>query len=204
VRGEKERLTAAFRLQFDGKEIIGKEYLELNDGTISDKTIKRLRDCFPAWDGAIESLEAGECCRDVTVDIVIENEADKTDPSKTWSNVKFMNPPGGKGATLPAALDRKSLTAKYGAKFRALSGGTPPAAKPKAPPAPPPPAKAKGLTSTMEECWESLCKKFPEELREQVQERWFKLIEQSVPGKDQGDFTGDDWGKVAMAIELPF
>ena len=61
LRGENERLTAALRLECEGKELLHKEWLELNDGTISDRTIRRLRDCFTKWDGSIEMLEQGFC-----------------------------------------------------------------------------------------------------------------------------------------------
>jgi hypothetical protein len=41
-------------------------------------------------------------------------------------------------------------------------------------------------------------------LREQVSERWFRLLEQVVPGKDQADFSAEDWGSVLTTVTLPF
>ena len=229
LRGENERLTAAFKLECQGKELVHREWLELNDGTISDKTIKRLRACFPNWDGNIETLEQGFCVQDVEVDITVENEQDKQDPSKWWTRSKFMDPPGGSsgGAPLPDKESRATLVSKYGARFRALAGGPPPraaagpqttdrrpqtekatAVPPKAPPPvkKAPPAAAQGVVSSLEACWEALCKKHPDELREKVSERWFEILERVAPGKDQADFGPEDWGKVLADVDsdLPF
>jgi hypothetical protein len=230
LRGENERLTGAFRLDCEGKELVHREWLELNDGTISDKTIRRLRDCFTGWDGSIEMLEQGFCVQDVEVDVTIENERDRDDPEKWWTRVRYMDPPGGAGgsAAMPQAEQRATLVSKYGSRFRALAGGTPAKpgavssggaeAKPKTVAAgeksvaPPPPqaapepvqSKVMGETSTLEECWEAVCKKHPDELREQVSERWFAMLAQVAPGKDQADFGPEDWGAVLAEVKLPF
>ncbi len=227
LRGENERLTAAFRLECEGKELVHREWMELNDGTISDKTIKRLRACFPDWDGSIETLEQGFCCKDVQVEITVENEQDREDPEKWWTRVQYMDPPGGGGgsANLPEKENRATLVSKYGARFRALAGGvqhaapatTAAPATPPPPSAPPPsprpaPSTSSGQApketpvdpSTLEECWEALCEKHPDEMREQVSERWFELLGRIGDGKDQADFGPGDWGRVLADIKLPF
>jgi len=251
LRGDNERLTAAFRIECEGKEIVHREWLELNDGTISDRTIRRLRDCFPEWDGAIESLEQGFCVQDVEVEVTIENEQDRNDPEKWWTRVRFMDPPGSGGgaAALPEKVSRGTLVSKYGSRFRALAGGTPakpagdqrpevgdqktdvaaPTSQRKATLAeraqatreeetrkaetggqrsdmPPPSPRANVIAepSSLEDCWEALCNKHPDELREQVSERWFKLLERTGRGKDQADFNPADWGRVMAEIKLPF
>ena len=221
LRGENERLTGAFRLECEGKELVHREWLELNDGTISDKTIKRLRECFPKWDGSIETLEQGFCVQGVEVEVTVENEQDKQDPEKWWTRTKFMDPPGGGSgsAALPDKESRATLVSKYGARFRALAGGAPAARSapggaakanptgagqaPSRPPAARAP-KAPEAASTLEECWDAICKKHPDELREQVSERWFQMLAQTIPGKDQADFGAEDWGAVMAAIALPF
>ena len=231
LRGDNERLTGAFRLECEGKELVHREWLELNDGTISDKTIKRLRECFPKWDGSIETLEQGFCVQGVEVDITVENEQDRDNADKWWTRTKFMDPPGGGSGTaaMPSKESRATLVGKYGARFRALAGGAPatrsapaaagasapkpvtaaippgpPAAQPR-PPAGPPLKPA--ATSTLEECWDAICKKHPEESREQMTERWFKMLEAVGQGKDQADFGPEDWGRVKGDIfgdMLPF
>ena len=91
-RGEQKRLSAAFRLDVGGTELVHREWLELNDGTLSERTLQRLRKVFPKWDGTIEKLDEGFCCQDVEVEIVVENEPDQQDPGKLWTRTKFMNP----------------------------------------------------------------------------------------------------------------
>jgi len=234
---EVERLTGSFRLECEGKELVHKEWLELNDGSISDKIINRLRECFPKWDGSIEALEQGFCVQGAEVKVTLENEQDREDPDKWWTRVKFMDPQGGtrcRSAALPVNLSRTTLVGNYGSRFRALAGGTqvgggtspskggsasggkpetekagpaiaPQSGPPPAPPRPPvaPATKATAI-STLEECWDALCKKHPGEFREQVSERWFKLLEQAGEGKDQADFGPEDWGRVMGVIALPF
>jgi len=100
-----------------------------------------------------------------------------------------------------------------------LSGGVEPAPAttaapaappPSAPPPPPPPPAAPAQeelpvqASTLEECWEALCEKHPDEMREQVSERWFELLGRVGSGRDQADFGPDDWGRVLADIKLPF
>jgi hypothetical protein len=259
LRGEYERLTAAFKVECDGKELVHREWIELNDGTISDKTIKRLRMCFPKWDGNIETLELGFCVQDVEVDITVENEQDKHDPAKWWTRVRFINPPGegSSSAPMPDKENRGTLVSKYGSRFRALAhstgsgqahstrsassgqagsgqaGGKPAGSgqgavgsnrktpSPQPSPlkgegeerggrtAPPVPSRVVGPESpvepsTMEECWEALCKKYPDEVREQVGERWFEMLAKVIPGKDQADFDPQDWGRVMADMALPF
>ena len=233
LRGENERLTAAFRLECEGKELVHREWLELNDGTISDKTIRRLRGCFPDWDGSIETLEQGFCVQDVDVDVTVENEQDRDDPEKWWTRIRYMDPPGGASgtATMPERENHDTLVSRYGARFRALASGgsvgsgqrtvgsrdeeqaqktagpppvSPPSRKPSAEATADKSAGKVEETSTLEQCWEGLCKKHPDELREQLSDRWFKLLEQTVPGKDQADFGPEDWGRVMAVIGVPF
>jgi hypothetical protein len=215
ARGELERLTAALRLECEGKELLHREWLQLNDGTISERAIRRLRQCFPKWDGTIEALEEGFCVRDVDVDVTVENEQDRQDPEKWWTRTKYIDPPGGSMSSpaLPQGESRTTLVSKYGARFRALSGGSPKAeigsqksedgsqttdGPPSRPTMPPPAAPV--ATVTMEECWDAMCGKYPDELREQVGERWFTLMEQVHPGKDPAELGPDEWGRVMAEV----
>lgn len=223
-RGEQKRLTAAFKLEAEGKEIVHREWLELNDGTISEKTLARLREVFTAWDGSIEALDDGACCRDVEVEIVVENEQDQQDSSKTWTRVRWMNPPGGGAGNggMPDRVDRGSLVSRYGSKFRALAGGTRPVAtnadakkaavdlglKPAS--SLPPPAKKPAADtpaeSSLEECWELACKRRAGKPRAEVEAAWFKVLDAVCPGKDAADLTPAEWGRIKgyIADDLPF
>jgi hypothetical protein len=205
LRGEQERLTAAFRLECEGKELLHREWLELNDGTISDRAIRRLRQCFPKWDGNIETLEQGACVQDVDVDITIENEQDRDDPEKWWTRTRYMDPPGGamSAAALPESESRTTLVSKYGARFRALSPlqadgqAGPPSIKPPVQM----PLETPVTPATLEECWDAMCAKFPNELREQVGKRWFPLVDRIAPGKDQDSIDPTEWGRVLIEVK---
>lgn len=129
-----------------------------------------------------------------------------------------MNPPGGGGPVeMPEKVDRATLVARYGSRFRALSGGVPSALRPPKTPVPgqpptsaPQPAQPPSPPSSLDECWELLCKECPKDPREVVEAHWFKILKDAVPGKDSGDFTPEDWGKVKawiaekVADNLPF
>ena len=95
-----------------------------------------------------------------------------------------------------------------GAKFRALSGGTPanpptPAGTPSAP-APKPPAAACAPTATaeapapatMEQAWEEFVKHCPPEKwdKDAVEKEWFRVIAEMFPGKHPDQLTPADWG----------
>jgi hypothetical protein len=120
-----------------------------------------------------------------------------------FSSVKYLNPPGGSATTLKKA-DAKSLSAKFGAKTRALFGGTPvPAAKPAAKPPVAKPAVAKkqappaqaGTTSTMETCWD----KYLEAGNEGDPEKWYAAVKDAT-GKEQNACTPEDWGKMMAGL----
>jgi hypothetical protein len=213
LRGEAHRLTGAFKLNVGGVEVVHREYLELNDGTLSEKTVKRLQNCFPKWDGAIENMN-DFAVEDTEVEVTARNEQDKEDANKYWTRTEWMQPRGtGGDVELPQAVDSKSLAARYGAKFRALSGGksvaktvqapapakaapSAPKAAPKAPAAP----VARVDPSTLEACWEAFSKAQEGQPEDVINGEWFKLLGEAVKGKDQGDFDADDWGRVMVAV----
>jgi len=101
---------------------------------------------------------------------------------------------------MPAAADRKSVIARYGAQFRALAGGAPAgkpvtAPKPPAPKKPTPPPPQTGPTATMEEAWEECCK--ANSMDEQASTAvWQSEMERLFPGKTNSDLTPHDWGKL--------
>lgn len=199
LRGENNRLSAAVQVEINGKELLFREWLELNDGTMSPERIANFRKCFPKWDGTIETLDDTQIVYGAEVQCVVENEADQKDPAKTWSRIRWMNPVGGGSAAMPEKASKATLLAKYGSKFRALAGGTPALKAPppsKAPPIPKPTV----AESTQDECWAAL-----NDASAAGEARWFALIAQS--GKDQAAMTGTDWGAVMATIkgqEFPY
>lgn len=171
------------------------------DGTLSERGFKDVQAImgwsdwdWARWDGEPEQ-HAG---RDV--EAVIETaQGDKGE----FSSVKYINVPGGGAAALPKA-DAKALAAKYGAKTRALFGGTPQAAPkpPVAKPPPPPPAVQKPArpASTMEEAWEAFCKRHASKTELELYGLWPQVIEKAT-GKAQNDCDAADWGEVLFAIK---
>lgn len=175
------------------------------DGTLSERGFKDVQAIlgWTAWDWAAFD-QAPETFAGHDVQAIIETVSGE---KGEFSSIKYLNPPGG-GSQL-AKGDAKSLAAKYGAKTRALFGGTAPAAKPAAPKpppaapkAPPPPA---GPVSTMEEAWGKFCERNPSKTELDLYAMWPKAIHAAC-GKAQNDCTPQDWGQVLKHVtdDLPY
>jgi hypothetical protein len=180
------------------------------DGTLSERGFKDAMAIFglSTWDWVQWERDPAEWAgRDV--EAVVETvQGEKGE----FSSVKYLNPPGGGGMALTKA-DGKALAAKYGAKTRALLGGTPAAPKvpPKAPTPPPAPPKAppvlppapQGKSSTIEECWEGFCgeQENAGKAEHELYHAWHARIEQ-VTGKKQNDCTPEDWGRVRASLNI--
>lgn len=171
------------------------------DGTLSERGFKDAAAILEmqgwdwgVWENAPEHF-AGHAVQAV-VDTV---EGDKG----PFSSIKYLNPPGG-GSRLEKG-DAKSLAAKYGAKTRAMMGGTP-AAKPaatapvKTPPPAPKPAAQTGKTVTMEDCWEVFVKCNPTKSELELYALWAEAIK-TAAGKEQNDCNAADWAKVLRHID---
>jgi type IV secretory pathway VirB10-like protein len=157
---------------------------------------------------------------EIPVELVIENETFTGDDGNdhTAPKVKWVNPVGGGGVKV-ANGDRTSLLAKYGAKLRAVSGGTP-AAKKTMPPAPAkqpelPPSPAMGnkppvtsktpvLPSDMNACWKALTDAMANKPRAEVEAKWFEIIKDVHGDKPQMEYTPGDWGMVMEQLRKTF
>jgi hypothetical protein len=195
-------LVCAFNFQLESGEYIkGYSTLAKSDGTVNTKSIDNLKDVF-GWDGQDPFWLVENDLSGVPVQLVIENVSGRDDPTKTYSQVKWINKPGGGSGAMPEAGDRKAILAKFGSKFRALAGGSP--VKPKAPPTAPPAASApptkapptKEPVSTQEKCWNAICEAHKDESREDIEKAWFEAIGDRDPEK----FTPKDWGKLELFI----
>lgn len=195
---EKGNLILCMEFQCEGEAL--RYYTALytaNDG-VNTRVVETLKELF-AWDGVDffwfvdhpEDLQARE------VEAVIEmrpgREGDRLFPS-----IRYLNVPGQSGGSLPAAGDRSALLAKYGAKFRAVAGGTPSAPPPKppatnAPPQTPPPRAV--APSDQMTVWARHCELGGTE------KDWFTVLAKAVPGVDQGDFTPAQWGQALAYLE---
>jgi hypothetical protein len=201
--GEPERLTAH-------------QCLVQKDGTVSTITVGMCKTCW-GWDGTDPfwlTDPANLAGKDVEIVCEEDSWTNNKGEVKTGVKVRYINPPGG-GNRLPEPADRKAVLAKYGAKFRAISGGTQvkkpattappkamaPAPKPKAPAPADPPAAPKPISS-MQEAWNTLNEAMAGQPEDTVHAAWYEKLKAAVPGKsNQQDFTPEDWGAVKAACE---
>src|SRR5215831_13102628 len=162
------------------------------DGTIQTKTTDTLKGVF-GWDGVdpfwlMDNSEDGQPMRSVEFEIVGGPETG--DRGGQYFKSQWLNPLGGSSKT-PMAADRRSVLAKYGSKFKALSGtaaqqhrpttvssattgpARPPVANraPTAPPARLPVAAPQG--ATMEEAWATLNESNPGKAPAELEKIWF-------------------------------
>ncbi len=200
-------------MEFDigeGRTISNVFWLTTKDGAINTRSIETLKEIF-GWDGADPFWLADHAVEfvDVAVELVIKNETFQGNDGNdhTVPKVKWVNPIGG-GVQI-ANSDRKALTSKYGAKLRAVSGGTP-ATKKTAPPAAPakaalpPEPKQNGIPSDMHACWKTLTDAMADKPRNDVEAQWFEIIKEACGDKPQADYTPADWGVVMAKIKTTF
>lgn len=140
------KITGGTEVAWQGKHT---ETLVKSDGTLRTKAISSMKKIF-GWDGidpfTLEDMDTSE----VGFEIVGEHSA-YTPPGETEEittfKIQWVNPVGGSTNMPEQVADRKAILAKYGSKFKALSGSTgkTAAAKPiahKAKPAPEPEPEA--------------------------------------------------------------
>ena len=200
------------------------------DGTIQTKTVDTLKQVF-GWDGLDPFWLMDADLSQAEFDVVGEHEEytpDEGEPRMQFK-IKWLNAPGASGMRMPEAADRKSVLAKFGTQFRALSGAKPAAAaKPKATPkqegeaepelpaAPTPPKKgsppaakkAPGKTAggqpptaTMEEAWQALCTANPKMSEDKQGELWYAKLDEMFPGVQPADLSIQQWGQVKLVFE---
>lgn len=202
---EKGALMVTFDFDVEGGgNIKGQQCIVQKDGTISEISIRTLKECF-GWAGQDPfDLENPDSLSGKKVELVLAWEEYN---GKQRLGVKYINAPGG---GMPKPADRKSVLAKYGAKFRALSGGAPaaptkaPAAKtppaPPKPPAPPAPNKSAAPPSTMEDAWANCCAAHQGKPEGELYELWNQATEKVKPGHTN-DLTPEQWGEVKAMFE---
>lgn len=202
-------LMVAFDFGVDAEtSIVGRVCLVKKDGEVLQNNVRNLKEAF-GWDGTDPFWLADTDHSDREVEIVVEMETDQNGTARP--TVKWINAPGrggGLGAIRPA--DRNSVLAKYGMKFRALSGGTPvrtaPAKAPVATPAPaaPPARQAPPVVAappaTVQDAWGVFCKAAGDQDDKALEEMWYKALAELVQGKDQSRFTPEDWGLVVAGV----
>jgi hypothetical protein len=192
----------------NGSHLKGGICLVQKDGTLSERGFKDVQEIFGwrDWDWERWGQEP-ETFAGAAVQVKVETvQGDRG----AYSSIKYVNPAGG-GQRLEAA-NAKGLAAKYGAKTRALFGGTPAAPGRPTPPKPPvvkpppPPPQPQTVTSTMEECWDVFCKKNEGKPELELYGLWSDRV-MAETGKSQNDCGAQDWGKLMgsmTADDIPY
>jgi len=210
-------LICNMEFAFDAGGIITNTFwLTTKDGSINTKTIDKLKEIFK-WDGADPFWFEDHAAElvEIPVELTVENETyiGKDEQQHTAPKVKYVDPVGGSSGGMKIAnSDRKSLMSKYGAKLRAVSGGTPAAKKatpppaPKQPDLPTPPAVPKKavLLSDMNACWKALNEAMADKTRAEVEAKWFEIIKDACGDKQQADYDPQDWGAVMAKLKTTF
>lgn len=190
------KLSFAVKCEAGGKEIVARLNIELNDGTLSEKTLERMGECFPDWDKTVAGLYDEAAFTDVDVSITTQNEEDANDPSKIWTRVQWLNPAGGGGgASMPEVASKEDLVAKYGSRFRAMGGGTS-ASAPPTQSAPPAAKEDDGKATTMQDCWEALEKRMGKVPRKKLDAEWTRIIDLVAEGQDYENIGPEDWKRI--------
>jgi hypothetical protein len=181
------------------------------DGTLSERGFRDVQAIFgwSEWDWSKWDQDP-EVFAGAAVQAVVETvQGEKSE----FSSIRYVNPPGG-GQRLEKA-NAKGLAARYGAKTRALFGGSPPVttsgpAAPRLPappaPKPPPPPPSQASTSTMEECWGVFCKRNDGKPELELYGLWADRV-LAETGKTQNDCGPEDWGKLMESLttdDLPY
>ena len=200
-RGLTEKESGALELAIeclvpDGSSIVAYLYLVSKAGAINEKTVANLKAAV-GWDGLAISALVEDAWPAFQITVAPEEYQ-----GKTRNKVQWLNPNNSTGGSEIHSDDLKAIAAKYGAMFRAVAG-------PQAPKAPQwagapkkggtPTPKAKPIEpSNQDECWALIQKAYPDSMLEALEEMWFAELGKIVKGKDQGDYTPEDWGKVKI------
>lgn len=187
---EKGAIMIDVVFQIENDRITASQCIIQKDGAISTMTVDTFKQCFQ-WDGT-DPFWLTESANIVNkpVQLVLANEEYD---GKTRLKVKYINPPG--GGMRHEAVDKNKFLAKYGAKFRALAGGStvkaPAAPKPPTPPPAPAPATKR---ATLEDAWAALCEANPKNSRDENEKLWGDAIQKITGGK--GYPTPEQWAKL--------
>lgn len=191
----------------DQTSIMSYNTLVNKDGAVNTKTTDKLKQIF-GWDGCDPFELVDKDCAGLQFEVTVEDE--QCTDGKTRPKVKYIDPLGSSnGGGMKPSGDRAAILAKYGAKFRAVAGGsaprtparTPTPAAPKAPPAPPPPPPATppepaAAPSTMMDAWSALCETAKGLPKEAIDKIWHGALNQIAKGRRQTELTAAEWGQI--------
>lgn len=206
------KITGGTEVAWQGKHTVT---LAKSDGTLQKKSIDTMKKVF-GWDGVnpfdLEDLDTAEMNFEIVGEHSAFTPAGETEEVITFK-IQWLNPVGG-STNMPEKIDRKTALAKWGSKFKAISGGTAtakPAVKPAAAPAKPvvagPPGRGKAeakkevRTSTGEDVWAKLVEGNPKEDESVLGEKYYAAQYKVAPDAN-GELTPEQWGEVLTELGL--
>lgn len=205
-------LMAAFDCRIDEQtSIVARMCMFSKSGDAQQGTIRSLREAF-GWDGTDPFWFQDTDLSQMDIEIVVEMETGQDGVERP--RVRWINRPGG-GHGMPEPGDRRAILAKYGARFRALAGGS--AVKPQSSPttsaprqAPPtapktaPPVASGGPArhvkpASLQEAWDAVCQSPAASMvpEDKLTAAWFDILARLVK-KDQAECSPEDWGLVVI------
>ncbi|MEN6532744.1 MAG: hypothetical protein ABFD89_03725 [Bryobacteraceae bacterium] len=162
----------------DEMTIEGRFYLSKKDGTINTTQVESLKATF-GWDGRDPMWLQTTDLTGKTVQATVAEEEYNNNIFLKWQWINPADSQGQMGVSRATGDKAKAIAAKFGAMFRASTGGTPaPAPKPNGKPATIParraaPESAAAKKVTMQEAWDTWSAKMPDQWTDgEAQELW--------------------------------
>lgn len=155
-------------------------HLEMNNGLRNVKGVKAVQFWAVDWDGNDPEWfqEHLDICTKYKVRLTVVNEVSPTDPTRSFSHVKWVNPRRwARSEESRVKSEECGERKKPMREFeRALFAELP-----------------TGIKPTMRGAWAAFSFLTQEWTSGERERKWFSLIGKVAPGKDQIDFTPEDW-----------
>lgn len=173
-----------FVWQIAGSDQTIKSFLHTENalGLRNAKGIALTQSWAPDWDGSDPAWfeQNPELCSRYEVKLTVVNVASPTDPNRIYSQVKWINPRNHFQRQAEAAAAKPALREFDAARLATLP---------------------EDLTPTMVGAWSAFAYLTEDWSPAAREAKWFDLIAKTAPGKDQIDFTEEDWQTILNHIK---
>jgi len=160
-------------------------HLEMKNGLKNVQGIRFAKGWAIDWDGKDPDWFENniETCQQYAVRLTVVNDRSTTDPTHTYTHVKWVNPRSHfadaakrKAEECPKTTQRRIDPARF-AELPA------------------------DLKPTMKDTWETFCFVTSDWTAAERETLWFAIIGKVAPGKDQIDFTETEWSRVVSEMK---
>ena len=160
-------------------------HLEMKNGLKNVQGIRFAKGWAIDWDGVDPKWFENhiETCQQYAVRLTVVNDRSTTNPSLTYTHVKWVNPRSGFAAPRVECEVRsaeRELRKIDPARFAELPAD---------------------LKPTMNDTWETFCFLTSDWSGAEREALWFAIIGRVAPGKDQIDFTEAEWSRVVSEMK---